>query len=119
VHTLDAENEDLQAQLFALRRQQQDRFQRPDRGFQGELIACGMKNIFALCFHMPSGCHSAGAGCDIELSLLWYSDCALTAAHAMQTATGNACSRRLWTTVATTHGGGCDSQSTQPPQQVV
>ena len=35
MHTLDAENEDLQAQLFALRRQQQDRFQRPDRGFQG------------------------------------------------------------------------------------
>ena len=36
LHTLDAENEDLQAQLFALRRQQQDRFGRPDRGFQGD-----------------------------------------------------------------------------------
>ena len=36
-HALDAENEELQAQLFALSRQQQqqDRFGRPDRGFQG------------------------------------------------------------------------------------
>ena len=43
-HALDAENEELQAQLFALSRTQHERFGRPDRGFQGAFRAAHSRN---------------------------------------------------------------------------
>jgi len=106
VHTLDAENEDLQAQLFALRRQQQDRFQRPVRGFQGEVVLCAATSCCRCTSTRPAGCQSSQAACVVELGVLRFNEWELTVAHAVQMATGNACSRRLWTIAAMTHGGG-------------
>ena len=100
VHALDAENEDLQAQLFALRRQQQDRgFMRPDRGFQGEPVALAETRyavlLSALLRHRLQPCGTRWPGAFTR---------GVDNPSFTQMATGSACSRRPWTTAGTTHG---------------